>query len=92
MERRYLLVSHLQVRNIEGYNAKIDQAAAMNLPIPDPTWRPGDSMDSLPPPLQKLSYIVLIVDEFADLMMSAGKEVEEYIMRIAQKPERWEFT
>ncbi len=49
-------------------------------------------MDSLPPPLQKLSYIVLIVDEFADLMMSAGKEVEEYIMRIAQKPERWEFT
>lgn len=85
MERRYILVSHLQVRNIEGYNAKIDQAAAMNLPIPDPTWRPGDSMDSLPPPLQKLSYIVLIVDEFADLMMSAGKEVEEYIMRIAQK-------
>ncbi|TLU76163.1 DNA translocase FtsK [Mannheimia varigena] len=85
MERRYILVSHLQVRNIEGYNAKIDQATAMNLPIPDPTWRPGDSMDSLPPPLQKLSYIVLIVDEFADLMMSAGKEVEEYIMRIAQK-------
>lgn len=85
MERRYLLVSHLQVRNIEGYNDKIDQAAAMNLPIPDPTWRPSDSMDKLPPPLQKLSYIVLIVDEFADLMMSAGKEVEEYIMRIAQK-------
>ncbi|QHB17946.1 DNA translocase FtsK [Mannheimia pernigra] len=85
MERRYILVSHLQVRNIEGYNAKIDQAAAMNLPIPDPTWRPGNSMDSSPPPLQKLSYIVLIVDEFADLMMSAGKEVEEYIMRIAQK-------
>lgn len=85
MERRYILVSHLQVRNIEGYNAKIDQAATMNLPIPDPTWRPGDSMDNLPPSLQKLSYIVLIVDEFADLMMSAGKEVEEYIMRIAQK-------
>lgn len=85
MERRYLLVSHLQVRNIEGYNAKIDQATDMNLPIPDPTWRPGDSMDKLPPPLQKLSYIVLIVDEFADLMMSAGKEIEEYIMRIAQK-------
>ncbi|MDD0824835.1 DNA translocase FtsK 4TM domain-containing protein [Mannheimia sp. AT1] len=85
MERRYLLVSSLQVRNIEGYNDKIDQAAAMNFPIPDPTWRPGDSMDKLPPPLQKLSYIVLIVDEFADLMMSAGKEVEEYIMRIAQK-------
>lgn len=85
MERRYLLVSHLSVRNIEGYNDKIDQAAAMNYPIPDPTWRPGDSMDQLPPALEKLSYIVLIVDEFADLMMSAGKEVEEYIMRIAQK-------
>lgn len=85
MERRYLLVSHLNVRNIEGYNDKIDQATEMNLPIPDPTWRPGDSMDQLPPVLEKLSYIVLIVDEFADLMMSAGKEAEEYIMRIAQK-------
>lgn len=85
MERRYQLVSHLQVRNIEGYNEKIDQAAAMNLPIPDPTWRPGDSMDKMPPPLEKLSYIVLIVDEFADLMMSAGKQVEAHIMRIAQK-------
>lgn len=85
MERRYLLVSHLQVRNIEGYNDKIDQATAMNFPIPDPTWRPGDSMEQMPPALEKLSYIVLIVDEFADLMMSAGKEVEEYIMRIAQK-------
>lgn len=85
MERRYLLISHLQVRNIEGYNAKIDQAAEMNLPIPNPIWRPGDSMDLLAPPLEKLSYIVLIVDEFADLMMTAGKQVEEYIMRIAQK-------
>ena len=85
MERRYLLISHLNVRNIEGYNDKIEQAAAMNFPIPDPTWRPGDSMDQLPPALEKLSYIVLIVDEFADLMMSAGKEAEEYIMRIAQK-------
>ncbi|OOR99151.1 cell division protein FtsK [Haemophilus paracuniculus] len=85
MERRYQLVSHLKVRNIEGYNEKIDQAAEMNLPIPDPTWRPGDSMDKMPPPLEKLSYIVLIVDEFADLMMSAGKQVEAHIMRIAQK-------
>ncbi|MCT8541338.1 DNA translocase FtsK 4TM domain-containing protein [Glaesserella parasuis] len=85
MERRYLLVSSLNVRNIEGFNAKIDQAAAMDLPIPNPLWRPGDTMDSLPPPLEKLSYIVLIVDEFADLMMSAGKQVEDHIMRIAQK-------
>lgn len=85
MERRYQLISHLQVRNIEGYNAKIDQAEEMGLPIPNPIWRPGDSMDLLAPPLEKLSYIVLIVDEFADLMMTAGKQVEEYIMRIAQK-------
>lgn len=85
MERRYLMVSHLRVRNIEGYNAKIDQATEMGMPIPNPLWKEGDSMDSLPPPLEKMSYIVLVVDEFADLMMSAGKEVEEHIMRIAQK-------
>lgn len=85
MERRYLMVSHLGVRNIEGYNAKIDQATEMGMPIPNTLWKQGDSMDSLPPPLEKMSYIVLVVDEFADLMMSAGKEVEEHIMRIAQK-------
>lgn len=85
MERRYLLVSSLSVRNIEGYNEKIKQAEEMGIPIPNPLWRPGDTMDALPPPLEKLSYIVLIVDEFADLMMSAGKQVEDHIMRIAQK-------
>lgn len=85
MERRYLLISHLAVRNIEGYNGKIDQATEMNLPIPNPIWRPGDTMDLIAPPLEKLPYIVLIVDEFADLIMTAGKQVEEYIMRIAQK-------
>ncbi|WP_301097967.1 DNA translocase FtsK [Otariodibacter sp.] len=85
MERRYLLVSSLSVRNIEGYNDKIRQADEMQLPIPNPLWKPGDTMDELPPPLEKLSYIVLIVDEFADLMMSAGKQVEDHIMRIAQK-------
>lgn len=85
MERRYQLISELSVRNIEGYNSKIDQATAMGLPIPNPIWRPGDTMDSLPPPLEKLSYIVVIVDEFADLMMTAGKQIEEYIMRISQK-------
>ncbi|WP_373818414.1 DNA translocase FtsK [Glaesserella sp.] len=85
MERRYLLVSSLSVRNIEGYNDKIEKAAEMNLPIPNPLWRPRDSMDELAPPLEKMSYIVLIVDEFADLMMSAGKQVEDHIMRIAQK-------
>lgn len=85
MERRYLLVSSLGVRSIEGYNNKIDQATEMNFPIPNPLWRPGDTMDSLPPPLKKMSYIVLIVDEFADLMKSVGKQVEDHIMRIAQK-------
>lgn len=85
MERRYQLLSHLRVRNIEGYNEKIDEAAAMNLPIPDPSWRPGDSMDTMPPALEKLSYIVVIVDEFADLMMVAGKQIEELIARLTQK-------
>ena len=85
MERRYQLLSYLRVRNIEGYNEKIDEAAAMNLPIPDPTWKPGDSMDTMQPALEKLSYIVLIVDEFADLMMVAGKQIEELIARLTQK-------
>ena len=85
MERRYQLLSYLRVRNIEGYNEKIDEAAAMNLPIPDPTWKQGDSMDTMPPALEKLSYIVLIVDEFADLMMVAGKQIEELIARLTQK-------
>lgn len=85
MERRYQLLSYLRVRNIEGYNEKIDEAAAMNLPIPDPTWKPGDSMDTMSPALDKLSYIVLIVDEFADLMMVAGKQIEELIARLTQK-------
>ncbi|KGQ71088.1 cell division protein FtsK [Chelonobacter oris] len=85
MERRYQLLSSLYVRNIEGFNGKIDEAEAMNLPIPNPTWRPGDTMDSMPPALEKLSYIVVIVDEFADLLMVAGKQVEELIARLAQK-------
>ncbi len=85
MERRYQLVSYLQVRNIEGYNTRIEQAQAMNVPFKNPYWKPSDSMDMTAPDLEKLSYIVLIVDEFADLMMSAGKQVEEHIMRIAQK-------
>lgn len=85
MERRYLLVSSLSVRNIEGYNEKIRQAEEMGFPIPNTLWRPGDTMDSMPPPLEKMSYIVLIVDEFADLIMSVGKQVEDHIMRIAQK-------
>ncbi|AVZ83358.1 DNA translocase FtsK [Edwardsiella ictaluri] len=85
MERRYRLMSALGVRNLAGYNDKVRQAEAMGRPIPDPLWRPGDSMDALPPELEKLPYIVVMVDEFADLMMAVGKKVEELIARLAQK-------
>ena len=85
MERRYQLLSALRVRNIEGFNEKIDEYDALKMPIPNPLWRPSDSMEQLPPPLEKLSYIVVVVDEFADLMMVAGKQVEELIARLAQK-------
>ena len=85
MERRYQLLSALRVRNIEGFNEKINEYDALKMPIPNPLWRPDDSMDQLPPPLEKLSYIVVVVDEFADLMMVAGKQVEELIARLAQK-------
>ena len=85
MERRYQLLSALRVRNIEGYNEKIEEYEKLNMPIPNPIWKPGDTMDKMPPPLEKLSYIVVIVDEFADLMMVAGKQIEELIARLAQK-------
>lgn len=85
MERRYQLLSALRARNIKNFNEKIAEYEALNMPIPNPLWRPGDTMDTLPPPLKKLDYIVVIVDEFADLMMVAGKQVEELIARLAQK-------
>lgn len=85
MERRYQLLSALRVRNIEGFNEKIDEYEAMGMPVPNPIWRQGDTMDAMPPALKKLSYIVVIVDEFADLMMVAGKQIEELIARLAQK-------
>ncbi|HIC6205914.1 TPA: DNA translocase FtsK [Salmonella enterica subsp. enterica serovar Schwarzengrund] len=85
MERRYKLMSALGVRNLAGYNEKIAEAARMGHPIPDPYWKPGDSMDVQHPVLEKLPYIVVLVDEFADLMMTVGKKVEELIARLAQK-------
>ncbi|KVJ89849.1 DNA translocase FtsK 4TM domain-containing protein [Enterobacter asburiae] len=85
MERRYKLMSALGVRNLAGYNEKIAQAVRMGRPIPDPYWKPGDSMDAQHPVLEKLPYIVVLVDEFADLMMTVGKKVEELIARLAQK-------
>ena len=85
MERRYKLMSALGVRNLAGYNERIIQAERMGRPIPDPFWKPGDSMDTTHPVLEKLPYIVVMVDEFADLMMTVGKKVEELIARLAQK-------
>lgn len=85
MERRYRLMSFLGVRNIAGYNEKIKLAEEMGRPIPDPLWKPTDSMDLNMPTLEKLPYIVVMVDEFADLIMAVGKKVEELIARLAQK-------
>uniref|UniRef100_UPI0002CB6C41 DNA translocase FtsK n=1 Tax=Escherichia coli TaxID=562 RepID=UPI0002CB6C41 len=85
MERRYKLMSALGVRNLAGYNEKIAEADRMMRPIPDPYWKPGDSMDAQHPVLKKEPYIVGLVDEFADLMMTVGKKVEELIARLAQK-------
>ncbi|HHW0007259.1 TPA: DNA translocase FtsK [Escherichia coli] len=85
MERRYKLMSALGVRNLAGYNEKFAEADRMMRPIPDPYWKPGDSMDAQHPVLKKEPYIVVLVDEFADLMMTVGKKVEELIARLAQK-------
>jgi S-DNA-T family DNA segregation ATPase FtsK/SpoIIIE len=85
MERRYKLMSALGVRNLKGFNDKLKMAADAGHPIHDPLWKDGDSMDTEPPLLEKLPYIVVVVDEFADLIMVVGKKVEELIARIAQK-------
>jgi S-DNA-T family DNA segregation ATPase FtsK/SpoIIIE len=85
MERRYKVMSALGVRNLKGYNKKVLEAIAKGEPIIDPTWQPNDGMDQTPPMLGKLPSIVVIVDEFADMMMIVGKKVEELIARIAQK-------
>ncbi len=85
MERRYKLMSALGVRNLKGYNAKIKEAKESGQPIFDPLWKSSDSMEPEAPELDKLPSIVVIVDEFADMMMIVGKKVEELIARIAQK-------
>jgi len=85
MERRYRLMSALGVRNLKGYNAKIASGIAAGEPIKDPLWRFEESMETRAPDLEKLPAIVVIVDEFADMMMIVGKKVEELIARIAQK-------
>ncbi|WP_281557418.1 DNA translocase FtsK [Thalassomonas sp. RHCl1] len=85
MERRYKLMSAVGVRNLKGYNQKVLKAIEDGSPLVDPLWKPGDSMETMPPQLEKLPSIVVIVDEFADMMMIVGKKVEELIARIAQK-------
>jgi S-DNA-T family DNA segregation ATPase FtsK/SpoIIIE len=85
MERRYKVMSAVGVRNLKGYNKKVLDAIAAGEPLIDPTWQPTDGMDQTPPMLEKLPSIVVIVDEFADMMMIVGKKVEELIARIAQK-------
>ncbi|WP_345870997.1 DNA translocase FtsK [Shewanella algae] len=85
MERRYKLMSALGVRNLKGFNAKIAEAKAAGEPIYDPMWKSNESMEDTAPELDKLPSIVVVVDEFADMMMIVGKKVEELIARIAQK-------
>tara|TARA_B100001109_G_scaffold255890_1_gene262512 strand:+ start:241047 stop:243716 length:2670 start_codon:yes stop_codon:yes gene_type:complete len=85
MERRYMLMAALGVRNVAGYNKKVKDAIAAGTPIPDPLWQIDQSFDTTPPLLEPLPYIVIVIDEFADMMMMVGKKVEELIARIAQK-------
>lgn len=85
MERRYKLLSAIGVRTLAGYNAKVKEAKEAGTPLTDPLWKEGDSMDLTAPELYKLPNIVVVVDEFADMMMIVGKKCEELITRIAQK-------
>ena len=85
MERRYKLMSALGVRNLKGYNAKVLKAIEEGNPISDPLWKDTDGIEEVAPKLEKLPSIVVIIDEFADMMMIVGKKVEELIARIAQK-------
>ncbi len=86
MERRYKLMAALGVRNLAGYNRKVKEADSKNKPIPDPLVDPAAIPEGEDPPvLHKLPFIVVVVDEFADMMMIVGKKVEQLIARLAQK-------
>jgi len=85
MERRYKLMSAVGVRNLAGFNKKIKDAADAGKPILDPLFRPSGGPDEAPQPLEPLPFIVVFIDEFADMMMIVGKKVEELIARLAQK-------
>lgn len=85
MERRYKLMSAMGVRNLKGFNVKVQDAIDSGSPLFDPLWKESDNMLEFPPQLEKLPAIVVVIDEFADMMMIVGKKVEELIARIAQK-------
>ncbi len=85
MERRYALMSHLKVRGIAGYNEKVKEAIAKGDPIINPTFDPTQHVDVRPEILEPLPFIVIVIDEFADMIMVVGKKVEELIARLAQK-------
>ena len=86
MERRYKLMAAMGVRNIAGFNAKLDEAERAGAQVADPLWEPQPwQMHEQPPVLEKLPYIVVVIDEFADMFMIVGKKVEELIARLAQK-------
>ncbi|MEN8128853.1 MAG: DNA translocase FtsK 4TM domain-containing protein [Pseudomonadota bacterium] len=87
MERRYQLMSKLGVRNIAGFNKKVLDAIKKDNPITDPLFKPAEQLDpqASPPTLEPLPFIVIVIDEFADMMMVVGKKVEELIARLAQK-------
>ena len=86
MERRYQLMAALGVRNISGYNRRIDEGQKIGRPVLDPLWPEdaGEGGDPAPP-LARLPFIVVVIDEFADMMMIVGKKVEQLIARLAQK-------
>ena len=85
MERRYKLMASLGVRNLAGYNTKVAEGIESGEPLVNPLWKPVDSMDETAPQLQALPYVVVVIDELADMMMVVGKKVEQLIARIAQK-------
>jgi len=86
MERRYRLMASMGVRNLSGYNKKIKDAADKGAPILDPFWNPeSPGLEETAPELEAFPYIVVVIDEFADMMMIVGKKIEELIARLAQK-------
>jgi S-DNA-T family DNA segregation ATPase FtsK/SpoIIIE len=86
MERRYKLLAYMKVRNLEAYNQKVTEADARGEELLDPLWRPDDSaLQNRPPRLRTMPMIVVVADEFADMIMQVGKKAEELIQRLAQK-------